>query len=205
MRSIIFVCCSFFFMTSLSAQTALTDSVTLAAAMEAYGTWNPYPHGQAWRTTKGRSLKIEADELRSLRARVPDADQLSGTQRINRDLLLHVLDDNIYQREFGAHRFPLDAEGGFLTSVVYRILGQRVNSDEGFTRYQEMVQGLGDYFADQKKVMREGLKAGKTDPRLVVNNCISQIERQLATPVAESIFLQPVLDDTARTQRCQML
>jgi uncharacterized protein (DUF885 family) len=157
--------------------------------MEEYGSWNPYPHGQAWRTTKGRSLKVEIEELQAYRARIPEAGNLSGTQRINRDLLLHVLDDNIYQREFGAHRFPLDAEGGFLTSVVYRILGQRVNSDDSFTHYQEMVQGLGDFFGDQIEVMREGMKVGKTDPRLVVNNCIGQIERQLATPVGESIFL----------------
>lgn len=187
-------------MTSLTAQTASADSTVLAKVMEEYGAWNPYPRGQHWRTTKGRSIKTEAEDLRALRSRVPAADQLSGTQRINRDLLLHVIDDQIYQREFGAHRFPLDAEGGFLTSVVYRILGQRVNSDEGFTFYKEMVEGLGAYFADQISVMREGLKAGKTDPRLVVNNCLGQIERQLATPVEESIFLQPVRDHEARTQ-----
>ncbi|WP_026231942.1 DUF885 domain-containing protein [Neolewinella persica] len=201
MRKIYLICCcSFFLFASLVAQTSSTDSLQLAKVMEEYGAWDPYPHGQPWRTTRGRSIKTEAEDLRSLRARVPASDRLSGTQRINRDLLLHVLDDNIYQREFGAHRFPLDAEGGFLTSVVYRILGQRVNSYESFTHYQEMVKGLGDYFEDQIKVMREGLKAGKTDPRLVVNNCIGQIERQLATPVLESIFLQPVRDDEARTQ-----
>jgi uncharacterized protein (DUF885 family) len=200
MRRLLILCCSFLLLTSLTAQTSSIDTTTLTKVMEEYGAWNPFPRDQPWRTTKGRSLKVEADELRALRARIPAAEELSSTQRINRDLLLHVLDDNIYQREFGAHRFPLDAEGGFLTGVVYRILGQRVNSDEGFAHYQEMVQGLGDYFDHQIRVMKEGMKAGKTDPRLVVTNCIGQIERQLGTPILESIFLQPVLDEEARTQ-----
>lgn len=200
MRTLLTLCCALLFTTVLVAQASSPDSVALATVMQEFGDWNPYPRGQAWRTTEGRSLKAEAEDLRKLRGRIPPADHLSGTQRINRDLLLHVLDDEIYQREFGAHRFPLDAEGGFLTSVVYRILGQRVDSDERFTHYQEMVRGLEEYFAEQIAVMRAGLKAGKTNPRLVVNSCIAQIDRQLATPVEESIFLQPVQGDAARTQ-----
>ena len=187
----------FVFSPLLSAQS---DSVRLAGAMKIFAEWKPRDNGLAWSLTDERSAAAEAGELRALRDKIPGAGNLSAAGRLNRDLLLHVIDDEIFSREFGAWRFPLDAEGGFLAGIVYRILGQRVDDDEAMARYRKMVEQISPWFDGQIAAMRTGLTRGKTDPRLVVQNCIAQIDRQLATPVAESIFLRPVRGNAARTQ-----
>ncbi len=167
--------------------------------MEAYGAWHPYS-GDIWRASTKGSVRAELLDLQEMRNRVPGVEKLTMAQRLNRNLLLHVLDDEIFQREFGAYRFPLNAEGGFLANVVYRTVGYRISSAEDFTRYQEMIRGIGPFFNAQIAAMRDGLAVGKTNPRLVVEACIGQIERLLATPVADGMFLRPVQGDSARTQ-----
>lgn len=168
--------------------------------MEAYADWQPQNNGLSWSATTTKSAAAEAKELRELKEKIPGEANLTPPDRLNRDILLHILDDAIFSREFGAWQFPLDAEGGFLAGIVYRVLGQRVNDEKSMARYAEMIEQISPWFDRQIEAMRAGLKAGKTDPRLVVKNCIAQIDRQLDTPIAESIFLQPVKDNAARTQ-----
>ncbi len=181
----------------LSAQS---DTEKLAAVMEAYADWQPQDNGLAWSAPDAKSAAAEAQELHALKGQIPAAAALSAADRLNRDILLHIIDDAIFSREFGAWQFPLDAEGGFLAGIVYRVIGQRVKGEESMQRYSEMIEQISPWFDRQIGAMRAGLAAGKTDPRLVVENCIAQIDRQLETPIAESIFLQPVQNDTARAQ-----
>jgi uncharacterized protein (DUF885 family) len=187
----------FTFTFSLSAQS---DSVRLADVMRAYAEWDPQDNGLMWSAPDAKSTAVEATELRALKDRIPGEAKLSTADRLNRDILLHILDDGIFRREFGAWQFPLDAEGGFLASVVYRIIGQRVSDEASMERYTKMVDQISPWFDRQIAAMQSGLAAGKTDPRLVVENCIAQIDRQLETPITESIFLQVVANDAARTQ-----
>lgn len=191
--------CYFLLCTLLAGQATAPDSSLLNRVMEDYSAWSPQS-GKFWRSNTKASVKAELLDLHEMHDRVPGPDQLTAQQRLNRNLLLHVLDDQIFQREFGAYRFPLDAEGGFLTGIVYRMLGYRISSDDDFTRYQKMMEGLGPYIDNQIAAMREGLAEGKTDPRLVVNNCLGQIDRFLETPVADCMFLRPVAGDAARSQ-----
>lgn len=179
---------------------AQTDSVRLVEAMEAYADWRPVGVGLAWSATNEGDAGGNARVLQGIREGIPGPEGLDAASRLNRDILLHVLDDAIYQREFGAWQFPLDAEGGFLTTVVYRLLNQRISSEEQFTRFQKLIGDIAPYFDQQIANMKVGLNTGKTDPRLVVNNCIAQIDRQLETPIEESIFVRPVVDNSARTR-----
>lgn len=176
---------------------AQSDSSRLEAVMQEFGEWRGASQGDSWGTRSEANIQWEATELKTLRQRVPEEEKLSAAQRINRDLLVHVLDDAIYQRTFGSHRFPLDSEGGFLAGVVYTILGQRVTDEGSFSVYRKRLQDLPAYFEQHITHLRRGLKEGKTDPALVVKNCLDQINRLLATPVAESFFLQPVNNDAA--------
>jgi uncharacterized protein (DUF885 family) len=168
--------------------------------MEAFAAWAPEAKDFMWSNTNDKAAAVQATELRDLRQRVPAPENLSAGDRLNRDILLHVLDDAIFQREFNAHQFPLDAEGGFLTSIVYRVLGRRVTDEYSFAQYETMISQISPWFDRQMVNMRAGQAAGKTDPRLVVENCIAQIDRQLETPIAETMFLQAVAGDSARTR-----
>jgi len=191
------VCC-----TQLFAQT---DSVRIADVMRAFADWKPETDSLSWSVTTAESAAREAGRLRAIRERVPEPGKLDAAGRLNRNLLLHVLDDAIYQREFGAWMFPLDAEGGFLTTVVYRLVNRRVTGEADFVEYLKTLRDLPVFFERQTINLRAGLAAGKTDPRIVVNNCLLLIDRQLETPIGESIFPQPVLNDTARARVVEKL
>ena len=194
---LLMVCC-----TQLFAQT---DSVRIADVMRAFADWKPETDSLSWSVTTAESAAREAGRLRAIRERVPEPGKLDAAGRLNRNLLLHVLDDAIYQREFGAWMFPLDAEGGFLTTVVYRLVNRRVTGEADFVEYLKTLRDLPVFFERQTINLRAGLAAGKTDPRIVVNNCLLLIDRQLETPIGESIFPQPVLNDTARARVVEKL
>lgn len=168
--------------------------------MEAYADWRPQDNGLVWSASDAKSAATEATELRALKEKIPGEGNLSAANKLNRDILLHILDDEIFNREFGAWQFPLDAEGGFLAGIVYRVIGQRISDAKSLDRYTEMIEQISPWFDRQISAMQAGKAAGKTDPRLVINNCIAQIDRQLETPIAESIFLQPVKDNVASAQ-----
>ncbi|MEM9930881.1 MAG: DUF885 family protein, partial [Bacteroidota bacterium] len=172
-----FVC---LFCSLLNAQTGQAEE-RLKEAMVAMADWQPRSD-DLWYTSTKASVAAELKELRAIRAKIPAPDNLSPEQRLNHNLLVHVLEDNIYQRAFGAYRFPLNAEGGFLTTVVYQVTGFRIRNEDNFNYYRDKLAAIEDFFANQAVVMREGLAEGKTNPSLVVQNCIDQIDRQLETP-----------------------
>ena len=177
-----------------------SDSVRLAEVMADFGDFESAAPDLEWRVTNDSTAAIDLSALNEMRGRVPNDSGLDAGDRINRDILLHVLDDLIYQRRFGAHRFPLDSEGGFLAEVVYHMINARADDSDGFARHRKALSDLPRTFDHHITNLRAGLAEGRTDPALVVRNCIDQIERQLATPVAQSIFLQAVSGDVARTR-----
>ncbi|MBC6995403.1 DUF885 domain-containing protein [Neolewinella lacunae] len=191
MRAFLFCFLSLTF-TGVTAQSATTAAARLDSLVEAYGNWRPQQSGQYWAIRSEADYQADLATLRRLRDALPPGTHLTGQQRINRDLLEHVLDDEIFQRDFGSHRFPLDSEGGFLAGVIYRFSGQRVGTEAEYERHLATLEELPAYFAAQIDAMRRGLAEGKTSPGLIVKNCGDQIRRVLEAPVEESIFVVPV-------------
>ncbi len=180
---------------------AQADSMLLANAIDAYQAYSPHDSTDRWGMDTEESVGRELAYLRELRTRVPAPDDLSEGQRIDRALLDYVLDDRIYGLAFGQYLFPLDAEGGFLASVIYRLSGRRVQETGDYADYLEDLRALPAYFAAQQTNMAVGQERGKVNPRLVVQRITELIDRTLATPVEESLFLQPVAEgDEARRE-----
>ncbi len=181
---------------------AQADSTVLTEVIDAYQAYSPHDSTDRWSTDTEESVGRELAYLRDLRTRVPAPDKLSEGQRIDRALLDYVLDDRIYRLEFGHYLFPLDAEGGFLASVIYRLSRRQVEGEEDYADYLEDLHALPAYFAAQQTNMAAGLRQGKVNPRLVVQRITELIDRTLATPVEESLFLQPVAagDEARRTE-----
>lgn len=131
-------------------------------------------------------LKEILVDLAALPADLPSAD------RINQQLLTFLAEDALFNLEFGSHHFPLNSEGGFLAGIVYRLYGKKVTDREAFTTYLAELRTLPDYFTWQEQQLRAGIKAGRQSPRLIVNNCVAMMDRQLAAPAEGSIFLRPL-------------
>lgn len=79
---------------------------------------------------------------------------------------------------------------------------QRADTPERLERYLARLSAAPAFYASVAEVARDGVAAGVTAPRLVVERTIAQVERILATPVERSPGLQPVpAEDAAGRER----
>ena len=72
---------------------------------------------------------------------------------------------------------------------------QRADTPDRLERYVARLSATPDFYDAVLDVMRDGIAAGVTAPRVVVERAIAQVERLLSTPVSESPALQPVAAD----------
>ncbi len=79
---------------------------------------------------------------------------------------------------------------------------QRADTPDRLQRYLARLAATPAFYAAIAEVAREGMAAGVTAPRVVVERAIAQVERILATPIETSPGLQPVPpEDTAGRER----
>jgi len=71
---------------------------------------------------------------------------------------------------------------------------QRVHDASSLERYVERLHGFAAYYAGWRELLDEGVEAGQTSPRLVVDRTIAQLERLLALDPAASPGMSPVAD-----------
>ncbi|NJB85922.1 uncharacterized protein (DUF885 family) [Lewinella marina] len=172
---------------------AQADSVALKALIQEFTSYRPYDSLNVWGMAGEEELEEQAAELGGFADRLGELTDLSAAQRIDAELLRFVLADRIYRLDFGTHRFPLNAEGGFLTDIVYRYGNRRVENEVELERYTAELAALPAYFRHQRAALSRGLAEGKTNPRRVVTLVLELIERTLAVPPAASVFHRPVV------------
>ena len=176
------------------ALAAQSDTAALRQVLADYRDYDPYDSTNVWGVAGEEALSARADRLRDFRGRLEGLRNLPEAERAEADLLAFVLDDAVYRLDFGDHRFPLDAEGGFLAGIVYRFGNRRVRTPEQLARYLHELETLPDYFRAQQAAMARGLEEGKTNPPRVVTLVADLVDRTVADPVAASVFHQPVAD-----------
>lgn len=69
---------------------------------------------------------------------------------------------------------------------------QRADTAERLERYLLRLAATADYFAAVNEVARDGVAAGVTAPRVVVERALAQVERLIATPAERSPAIMPV-------------
>ncbi len=111
---------------------------------------------------------------------------------INHSMLELIVTNRIAELEFNSHQFPLNAEGGFLSGVVYGTQGRYFETEEELNSYTEKLNTLPDYFAKRTSHMKDGIENRKALPKLIVNNCISLIDHFLSTPIEENFMVLAV-------------
>jgi uncharacterized protein (DUF885 family) len=72
---------------------------------------------------------------------------------------------------------------------------QRADTPERLDRYVARLSATPPYYDAMIDVMRDGVAAGVTGPRVVVERAIGQVERLLATPLGDSPALAPLAED----------
>lgn len=118
--------------------------------------------------------------------------ELSITDLANKELLELIVEDDRFNLSYGSYLFPLNSEGGFFTSIFYRVRGRKVQTERDFNRYQRTLQQLGTYISERQEHLKKGLIENKLMPKLIVKNCLRLVDETLEKGPFDSYFMNPV-------------
>jgi uncharacterized protein (DUF885 family) len=115
---------------------------------------------------------------------------LSGQERINYELLEFILEDRVAQVEFEAYLVPLNAEGGWYTDFLLSA-GRSPKDAEGYERYIRRLAGFKHFAEQNRTLMREGLKKGRTAPYAILQGRENIVDAAIADAPEDSPFFKP--------------
>jgi uncharacterized protein (DUF885 family) len=127
-----------------------------------------------WRSTKQAAASIPADGL-------------GVEDRITLDMIGVVCAIGIEEHDQRIDRLRVvDQMAGPQTLLPIVSQFQKADTPERLEAYTSRLRAYPAYMAANTELLREGLRSGLTAPRIVTERTIAQLERILATPLAES-------------------
>lgn len=159
---------------------------------ESNSNWNVYDSLHL--ANQNKSISSILENLKQI-----DYDMLSAADKVNYDMLDLVLTDQVVDYNYGAHLMPLNAEGGFISSILFRF--RNFSAKSNLEDYQKRLDDLPNYLEGQKKLLQQGIKENRVATGLVVENCYKILNDQLQKPWDESFLVQPIqsLDSEYKT------
>ncbi len=130
-------------------------------------------------------------------------DGLAVEDRITLDILGVVCRLQIEQDDQGFHELRVvDQIEGPQTLLPQLVQFQKADTPERLERLLARLRAYGTYMDANIGVLRDGIRSGRTAPRIVAERTIEQLERLLAVPIAEAVVpsLAQVADEAAREQ-----
>ena len=173
---------------------AQADTTELERILYDYEHYERFDTNNVWGDRTDADLDAEILAMQGLQDRLAKLPAEGDSLNVDRELLEFVLDDRLYHLRFGSHRFPLNAEGGFLAGIVYRYGNRRIRDAEDLRRYLKELRTLPAHFRARQAAMREGLLAGRFNPQLVIERVTELIDRTVDSTGGSELFLQPVAD-----------
>lgn len=202
--SYLFVAISLLIGCQSSAVVSSKKTISLQNIIERYEQQPEIP-ADSWADLSDETLQKQEVRLSNLLQDLNalPGDKLSVSDQINRDVLRLSLEDQLFQLDFQSHLFPLNAEGGFLTGILYRLQYYRIESEEDYQTYLSLLNNLPTYLNQRAEQMRRGQTLGKSSPKLVVRNCMELIEQLLEKDVSDLFFFQAVLGNAEREKEVE--
>ncbi|MFT6335851.1 MAG: hypothetical protein ACJATI_002606 [Halioglobus sp.] len=147
-----------------------------------------------WPTFSLSKSKIEIEKLNKILIDVKSSKQTATEENdlINLDLLELIIEDKIFNLEFKKHEMPLSAEGGFLTGIIYRISGTRINSPEDGLKYLNKLKALPAYFDERIENLKAGQSRGVSSPKLIANLCLVMAKEVSESEANDNFFAKAV-------------
>jgi len=121
--------------------------------------------------------------------RIPP-NQLSEADRLNRDLFARQYRGEVDAYEWGLRFLPMTQRSGVQTAhQLAEILPFRTVQD--YENWIARLGGLDTYMDQTIDLMREGMRRGLVQPRVIMERVPAQIAKQVVTDPAESPFYAP--------------
>ena len=152
---------------------------------------DPSPEGRAkW----GRF----AADMRDAALAVP-IEGLSVEDRITRDVMRVIGEIHLLELDQRMDTLRVvDQMGGPQTLLPQLCQFQSADTPERLELFIARLHAYPTFMADNRELLREGLQSGLTAPRIVAERTIAQLERMLATPVAQAVV--PAMVRVARDE-----
>jgi len=138
-------------------------------------------------------LERSAERQRATLARLKAIDRASlGTSdRISYDMLARELADDLTDYQFGAWRLPINADSGFHTGLAELPRSTSFLTSRDYENYMTRLRVFPTYFGQQIANMREGIRTGFVQPRVVLEGYETTIRTHVVADPDESVFYAP--------------
>ena len=121
-----------------------------------------------------------------------DQSKLSASDQINQDMLQLVLEDRLYNLVNESYLMPLNAEGGFLTGMVYQTQNLQLKTPKERTDYLKKLKAIPAYLSQQTDLLKTGLKQKKVVPKIIAKNCIAYVSDYLERQPKDLFLAKPL-------------
>ncbi len=138
-----------------------------------------------------RSHAEDLAVLATLAAIPPE--QLDESDRLNRDLFGRIYKDQVAAFEWGLQYLPITQRRGVQSAnQIAELLPFATAKD--YENWIARLNAVGPYVDQTIALMREGMRRGLTQPRVIMDRVPAQIARQVVTDPATSPFYKPFLN-----------
>ena len=120
-----------------------------------------------------------------------DRSRLAPQDLINLDIFGIQLDSRIASFRYRSHLIPILADSGFHTSFARLPENVPLAAVRDYENYISRMEALPRYMGEHIELMREGLRTGFTQPRIILEGYEGSIQSQIVGDPSESVFYAP--------------
>lgn len=150
--------------------------------------------------------RAAADRAVLARLKAIDRARLSEADRLNYDVFLWDVERGVARQRYREWQRPVSQRGGVQTAdEMVEILQFRTVKD--YEDWIGRLEALPELIAQTTRLMREGMKAGNTPPRVLMQRVPAQIAAQVVEDPVKSRFYLPFLkfpDGIAEAERARL-
>jgi uncharacterized protein (DUF885 family) len=135
------------------------------------------------------------DERWLSRLKTVDREALAGQDRLSYDILKRDLEEDLEGFRFPGELLPINQFGGVPSFFAQLGSGKSIQPFKTVKDYEDFLKRADGIVAwmDQAAVnMREGVKRGVVQPKIVMQKVLPQLEKLLVEPPEKSIFWGPI-------------
>ncbi|MEQ9230215.1 MAG: DUF885 family protein, partial [Cyclobacteriaceae bacterium] len=135
-------------------------------------------HPEVYPVQNLEKLIVKTELLREqlIRLESLNPSSLSNQDKINREVRMLQLRDEVSEVDFNMHLITINAEGGRYSSPVFFLKRLPFQTNSDYQDYLKWLPSYANVVRQEKQMLEEGMKAGVLVPRVIVQNTIQLLE-----------------------------
>ncbi|MBY6063845.1 DUF885 domain-containing protein [Pseudidiomarina sediminum] len=121
-----------------------------------------------------------------------NTDALSRQEYINWRMLTYRLQNQVDGFDYHEHYMPLNAEGGFHSSLSFMVRNTPLRSYQDYQNYVTKLDTIPQYLGEQTQWLKRALREGYTQPKAAMKGFEDSIAAFIVQDPSESVFFEPL-------------